>query len=292
LYTAPSSSRFALAICLPELSDYVHQRFISKVRLFLWYIFFLLVVVMGLSVAYGNYTLFAKAYGYLGVFFIFYWFEYEIFVKSKSRLAERSLFFHWILSRRSSLFWVLLGMSLCGGISQMLYLAKIGDLEALVMEYGVYYRSPNSGEWWRYFFGSFIHSDFMHWLANFSLLLIATGLAGPVSRNSLIVYFLIFLAVSAFAVQFPLNGVAPDALVGISGGVFGLYGWIVGNGYRNRLQFPQYYYLYILVFTLASMILAAMLNLNTSSIAHLAGFAFGVIFGFFGLSEKHQIAST
>ncbi len=292
LYASPASQRFSLAICFPELADFVHRRYVLKFRLLLFFLIFLLAVLIGLSIAYDSYTLFSKSYGFVGILFIVFFFEYEVFVKSKTKLVELSLFFHWILSRKSYLFWMLFGMTLCSGVFQVVYLTKIGSLESLVTEYGVYYRSANSGEWWRYFLGSFVHRDFAHWLANFFLLLIAAILAGPFSRISLIFYFFIFIAVSAYVVQFPLYGVAPDALVGISGGVFGLYGWIIGNGFRYRRQFPQSYYLHVAMFVLPNIFIAAILNPNSSSEAHIVGLLVGAIFGVAGASEDCKAAST
>lgn len=286
LYSSPSSERLILAICLPEIGRNVHKLFARKFSIYIWIPIFFLAIVTSFSLYRDNFGAFTKIYLFLFIFLGYSSFEYEYFVKPYARLRDHALFYYWVRSEKNILLRVLLALTVVSGVAQFVSNAFINDVEILVTRFGLYYQKANNGEWWRYLVGPFIHMNGGHWLANMALLTIGSTLAGSVSRFSLIVYFFLILVLSSFAAQFSLTGANADAFVGISGGVFGLFGWAIGNSYRYSDRLPNGYCLHLLVFSCVNIALPYALNANASSIAHLTGLAIGILFGAIGLASK------
>jgi len=288
LYATPASHRFTLAITIPEIAGFVHTRFAFKFRIMIGICIFYLFILLILSLSINNFLIFSKTF-FLLLFFLSYCIiEYRLFVKSYTRLKEHSLFFNWVIFNRNSLVKTLTGITLVCGIFQVVYQTLFGDLDTLLVNFGIYYTAANSGEWWRYLYGSFIHKDVFHWSVNFGMLFIASSLAGPFSKSSQVLSFILTTALSAFAAQFPLIGENPEAFGGISGGVYGLLGWVVGDGFRNRKKLPKEYYLRILMFSVANLLMPVILDLRMSLAAHLVGLVSGLLLGLAGISAKEH----
>ncbi|MEH6556891.1 MAG: rhomboid family intramembrane serine protease [Oceanicoccus sp.] len=286
LYSSPSSKRFTLAICVPEIGRNVHKLFARKFPVYIYIPALFLVLVTSLSLYHDNFRAFSKIHIFLLIFLGYSSFEYQYFVKPYARLRDHALFFYWARSEKNPLLKIFMLLAVTSGLAQLVSLFFISDVEILVSRFGLHYQKANDGEWWRYLVGPFIHKDFIHWLTNIALLTIASTLVGPLSRFSLIFYFLLILILSSFAAQFSLVGVSPEGFVGISGGVFGILGWAIGNSYRDRERLPSGYCLHLLVFSCANIALPFALNTNSSSVSHLTGLAMGAFFGVIGLARK------
>ncbi len=113
-----------------------------------------------------------------------------------------------------------------GGI-QLYLQTRAGSLFGLIEQYGLVFQdAPHQP--WRYFSGPFLHSGVAHWTSNFSLLMVAAGLSFSLGRALVIwLTFLSGVLLPAFLLTFLPHWVGSDAFLGISGGVFALYGWIV-----------------------------------------------------------------
>lgn len=124
-----------------------------------------------------------------------------------------------------------------GGVQVYLQM-HAGSLFRLIEQYGLVFQDAPRQPW-RYLSGPFLHSGIAHWAANFSLLMIAAGLSFSLGRAPFIwLTFLSGIILPAFLLTFLPHWVGSDAFLGISGGVFSLYGWIAGIWLRTRRIFP------------------------------------------------------
>jgi membrane associated rhomboid family serine protease len=71
-----------------------------------------------------------------------------------------------------------------------------------------------------------------------------------------------------------------DAIGGVSGGVFGLYGWLTAYCWRERLQLPSQFWTTIFFFSVLNISVAALLSVKASLTAHVVGFGLGAALGF------------
>ncbi|WDN15044.1 rhomboid family intramembrane serine protease [Xanthomonas oryzae] len=126
-----------------------------------------------------------------------------------------------------------------GGVQVYLQM-HAGSLFRLIEQYGLVFQDAPRQPW-RYLSGPFLHSGIAHWAANFSLLMIAAGLSFSLGRAPFIwLTFLSGIILPAFLLTFLPHWVGSDAFLGISGGVFSLYGWIAGIWLRTRRIFPPH----------------------------------------------------
>jgi membrane associated rhomboid family serine protease len=289
LFSSPGTTKYVPAICLPELADLVHQVFVSKFRVYIWLFSMGLFLVIAVSVFLKDFSVFRHALGGLAIALSYCLFEYRLFVKPYIRLRDHTLFYLWLKQKawekKPQYFFISIFIFLPFIFQEIFYLQGY-VLEDIVESYGLVYALANSGEWWRYLTGPFFHLDLLHWVINFSLLILAVVLVSPFSSAKISLFFLVTTIASAVPAQFSLWQDPADGLVGISGGVFGLYGWAIGNAYRQQVHLPEYYPLHLALFTLASLLFPLMTDVMVSHSGHVAGVVLGLLFGYLGIFEK------
>ncbi|MGK0470870.1 MAG: membrane associated rhomboid family serine protease [Candidatus Azotimanducaceae bacterium] len=289
LFSSPGTTKYVPAICLPELADLIHQVFVSKFRVYIWLFSIALFLVVVLSVFYRDFLAFSHLLGSLVIVLSYCLFEYRLFVKPYARIRDHTLFYRWLkqkASEKKSQYILITILIFLPVFFQEIFYLQGYVLEDIVESYGLVYALANSGEWWRYLTGPFFHNNLLHWVGNFSLLLLAVVLVSPFSSVKIVPFFLVATIASAVPAQFSFWHEPVDGFVGISGGVFGLFGWATGNAYRQRALLPEYYSLHLALFVLASLLLPLMTDNEVSHRGHVAGFVLGLLFGYLGISEK------
>jgi rhomboid protease GluP len=147
-------------------------------------------------------------------------------------------------------------------------------LGALVKVYG------RQGEWWRYITSMFMHFDFNHLFLN----LIGLFIIGPYVETSAGRFsFLTIYLVSGFGSMYLAIMLAPQPvliLLGASGCIMGLLGamsYLLYLGYKREKSKIAGKSLYSVVVIFAFQVIFDIVTPNISIIAHLSGFAFGLL---------------
>jgi membrane associated rhomboid family serine protease len=289
LFSSPGTTKYVPAICLPELADLVHQVFVSKFRVYIWLFSMGFFLVVAISIFLKDFSVFIHPLGVMSIGLSYCLLEYRLFVKPYARIRDRTLFYRWLkqkASEKKSHYFLISILIFLPFFFQEIFYLQGYVLEDIVESYGLVYALANSGEWWRYLTGPFFHHNLLHWVGNFSLLLLAVVLVSPFSSVKIVPFFLVATIVGAVPAQFSLWHDPVDGFVGISGGVFGLFGWATGNAYRQRALLPEYYFLHLTLFVLASLLLPLMTDNEVSHRGHVAGVVLGLLFGYLGISEK------
>ena len=206
--------------------------------------------------------------------------DYVAFLRHRSILSERARFYYWLqqssLPRVAFATWTVVAVAM--GALQLMLQAQYGNLENAVSHYGAVYTSIRGGEYWRLITGPFYHLDLAHYLNNaFSMAFIgvfAWIACGPMCLAA----FLIGNVVAAFA-QMQLGTGTFDTYLGVSGGVFSLYGLVAAIGFGKKQPFPQGFTLICILIGLSSAVGAELLLKSAASVAHVAGAIVGIVFG-------------
>lgn len=285
LVSLPGSERMLPPICYPELAAALQSRTTIQYTSLL-----ILIAVMAGGFAVAGLTLkdqfFLRAGVAMVLLFAFVLLQQWCIFRKSDRLRSYSRFVSWCyLQPRDSVVSLGLLMTVIGVI-QVFLQARAGSLGELIEEYGLVFQKA-SAEPWRYLVGPFLHGGAPHWVANFSLLIVAAGLCFALGRRGpLWAIFLVGVLVPSFALAFLPHWMGRDAFVGISGGVFALYGWTIGVAYANRRAFPYGLWWVIGYFASATALIATLLDPRASWFVHVLGFAIGLVAGISGIGYK------
>lgn len=237
IVSIPGEKSMLPPICFVSMAPQIQKRMI-----FQYFLLFSLMLCMALGFTITSVkthdVYFAKVSAAIIFFFIFLILQYIIIFRKLSSLCEYSRFFAWCYLQPSKQPLSIAVMMMAIGGIQLYLQTRAGSLFGLIEQYGLVFQdAPHQP--WRYFSGPFLHSGVAHWTSNFSLLMVAAGLSFSLGRALVIwLTFLSGVLLPAFLLTFLPHWVGSDAFLGISGGVFALYGWIVGISLRNRQIFP------------------------------------------------------
>lgn len=286
LVSTPQTRRFLPAICVPEISDLTHRSFLRRFRVIFYILGFYLFLTSALAVLSDTPAPYLRVLIFLTIGIAYFYAEYSLILRPYESISDRALFYFWMLRQRNIYletgFWLFLG----AGLFQLFYQARVGDLDSLVIEYGTYFKAIESGELWRYASGPFIHASLMHWMVNAFFLVYLIKMIGKLADARLLVIFLASLPLSAASVHFFSDSFDLDGFVGISGGVYCLFGWLVATGIRHKNFFPANFAFSIGALAAVNLLLPALFNYNSSLLAHASGFAVGLLAGLFGIASK------
>lgn len=295
LVSTPDSRRFLPAICVPALADFTHKSFLSRFKIYFYLIGFYLFLTLFIAVLTSDFDEYTRIAAMLVTALIYVFVEFQIAFKPYPNIYERTLFYNWIFQQRNPTLELAIWIIVAAGVAQWLYQQQIGNLESLVMGYGAYFPAIETGQFWRYVSGPFIHSSFIHWLVNTIFLLYITKLIGKLATPRILTLFLLSIPITAVIVHLAnlAGSNSLDGFVGVSGGVYFLFGWLTAATYLHRGFFPAHYYVSILLVAACNLVLPEILNYNSSFTAHISGFLLGIIAGSLGLaSNLRQLEQT
>ncbi|MCC8616809.1 rhomboid family intramembrane serine protease [Xanthomonas vesicatoria] len=243
----------------------------------------LLMVAMALGFAVAGFsigdTIFQRAGLVLVLLLGFVGLQYFFIYRDRNRLAQFSRFSSWCYLQPYLKVVIMLGVLVITGGIQYFAQSTEGGLVPVVERYGLVF-SQASVEPWRYLTGPFFHSGLPHWLANFSLLAVAAALAFALGRASVIwVIFLVGVLVPGVLLTFLPHWIGRDAFLGVSGGVYALYGWLGGVAFRRRSDLPKGLWWVIAYFATATLLAASLLDSRASWFAHIFGLVTGYAAG-------------
>lgn len=207
---------------------------------------------------------------------LMHWIDYRL-LKNERAIHDRSCFYYFLWhghTGKSGLrFWLFLGIGM--GIGQIVLQHGLGGLDPLVIKYGIYYPAVID-EWWRFLIGPFFHSGLPHCFANLSALLsigpIAWLAIGPLPSILTFLFGSTAGAVAAFVISNSNN----DSYLGISGGVFALFGLVVILGLTSSRALPRNLAIQYAWLT-AIFGIGAEMFINTSTVGHFIGFSTGAV---------------
>ena len=285
LISVPGSERMLPPICFSGVASRLQMRMIGQYRLLL-----LMMVCMMLGFAFAGVqaddAFFIKASVAMLLLLVFVGLQYVFLFRDMTRLRLYSRFCSWCyLQPRAQAVAIATLMILAGGLQYYLQ-ARAGSLFGVVERYGLVFEDATRQPW-RYLTGPFLHAGPAHWLANFSLLVVAAGLAFPLGRSRAI--WSVFLAgvfVPAYCLTFLPHWVGSDAFLGVSGGVFALYGWIAGVSLRNPRTFPFGLWWLLAYFAVATAAISSLLDPRASWFAHTLGLLIGFVAGMSNFDVK------
>jgi membrane associated rhomboid family serine protease len=278
IVSVPGEKSMLPPICFAYMAPQIKKRmYLQYLALFS----LMLCMVLGFTMAgiEAHNAYFIKASAAITLFAVFLIFQYVFIFRKISSLREYSRFFSWCYLQPSRHTLSIAAMMMLIGGLQFYLQTRAGSLFNLIEQYGlVFQNAPHQP--WRYLSGPFLHSGVAHWVANFSLLIVATWLAFRIGRA--IVIWLTFLSgvlLPAFLLTFLPHSVGSDAFLGISGGVFALYGWIAGMSLRNRQTFPPALWWLLTYFAIATILASSLLNPRASCFSHILGWLLGIAIG-------------
>jgi membrane associated rhomboid family serine protease len=114
---------------------------------------------------------------------------------------------------------------------------------------------------------------------NFIMGSIAIKLSSVIFNKVTIGEFFLFLIFSTVAAEYFTFPNPVEGFVGVSGGIFGLLGWMVAYSARNSGAFPQRFWLSLLCFSSLNLLASSASSENSSHVAHLTGFTLGLVLG-------------
>ncbi|MEG3767122.1 rhomboid family intramembrane serine protease [Alteromonas sp. 14N.309.X.WAT.G.H12] len=179
------------------------------------------------------------------------------------------------------------------GALQYLGCQLLGSTENVIITLGNYYPAIEVSSIWRFIIGPFIHLDIKHWLLNLTATLLfvssipslasspstARNITTPKQLFGIFILGAIFSHIVTYAVNTSIYlGIATknDALVGVSGGSYGILAYAICYYSFAKKQFNIVFSLLgLAVFTLISPYLLQ--HSITSHTAHISGFIFGLL---------------
>src|SRR5690606_10210798 len=119
-----------------------------------------------------------------------------------------------------------------------------------------------------------------HWLTNVAMLVAASAVAGPLMRGPRALALLLCGSTFGALVSLLVEATAPmDVYLGVSGGIFALFGWCVGAAIRRPAGFPSRFAVTAAAFALLNLAAAPLASATVSHAGHTAGLALGVLTG-------------
>lgn len=228
---------------------------------------------------------------------LYLYLDYILVIRDFQRVLERSDFVLSIYgaARKSLPLWIALMVSI--GIVQYYLQFYLSGVEPVIYKLGLVYKYSLNDHWWRLITGPYFHASIAHWIVNLLFLVIFSPVADFISRKGALVAF-IFGNILAAAMAKLTNGFGlsgGDAYVGISGGIYAFWGWIILSAIFYREKFPSFFYISFSLFSMLNFVLTVLLAPNASNAGHFGGFLGGLIvfflFDFFQRRNKRSISS-
>ncbi|HEX7081880.1 MAG TPA: rhomboid family intramembrane serine protease [Gammaproteobacteria bacterium] len=277
LIARPGGGRFLPVLEIPELRDPARRGLLRKQ---LWAIAVLAVLacVFAMSAYFGAGAQPLRAAGMALAVAAFAAADYHLVLKRLEALRERALFVLWITekARVHVLGWS--AVMIAAGALQLYGERKAGH-EALVLEYGTVFERIREGEIWRLVVGPFLHSGLDHWFMNFVMLVLGGAIAGPLLGAAVVGVFLAGSTAGALTVLALSEPLGFDAYLGVSAGIFALYGWCAGAAAREPHAFPMRFAVTAFAFAVLNVLIAWLGNPNSSNVGHCAGLLCGLVWG-------------
>ncbi|MBG9791023.1 peptidase S54 [Paenibacillus dendritiformis] len=212
--------------------------------------------------------------------------QYILIFRVKNNLVKYARFCSWCYLQSQTPTIAIASLILIAGGVQYYAQLQAGSLFDLVESVGLVFELARA-EPWRYLIGPLMHAGPAHWMGNFLLLLIVAGLSFPIGRPlGLWMVFLAGVFAPAFSLAFLPHWVRSDAFLGVSGGVFAMYGWIVGVAYKNRRRFPCGFSLVLGYFAVAMTLISSLLDPRASWFVHSLGLVIGLAIGLLNIGIK------
>lgn len=287
IVASPASKRFMPAICVPEMTCALQRRMALQYRS---------IVVFALAVSVAAAIFFAcsdriatnafKLMILSMLFAVFFGMQERFIVSNKNNLCETAKFVSWIYMQRTHAVIAAAGLMLITGLGQYFIENQLGGFEPMILRYGLVFNVAEH-EPWRYVTGPFFHSGPLHWAGNTVLLVMAAGLSATLATRSSIVFsFLLGVMLPSY-----LYGLLPatfhsEAMGGVSGGIFALFGLSSGIALRNWRWAPSYFGWIVTVFTTILIILSWLANPQSNNFVHVAGMILGLALGLANFGSK------
>lgn len=207
-------------------------------------------------------------------------FDYFVYLRHLPLLTERAQFYYWLQSspkqRKGFVFW--LSVAVLMGVAQLVVQRAAGGFEQAVIRYGLFYEPARNGEIWRFVTGPFFHSGIGHYINNaLSLSFVGVVAWSLIGARSLLVFLCGTVLAAAFQMQF--GSAQFDSYLGVSGGVFALYGFVVATGASVPGIFPRGFTTLCTLIAVTTVVGTELLSTLTASVAHITGALTGVICG-------------
>lgn len=285
LMSVPGAERLLPPICFPEMATALQTRMVQQYRLLL-----LLIVCMVLGFAAAGIQLhegfFLRASAAFSLLCAFVSLQYVFIFRRMHRLRAYSRFTSWCYLQPQTSVVVMSSLMLVAGGVQYYLQRRAGSLFGLIEQYGLVFEEA-ARQPWRYVTGPFLHAGVVHWVGNFALLLVAAGISFALGRTRPL--WLIFLAgvfVPAIVLTCLPHWIGSDAFLGVSGGVFALFGWVAGVALKNRRAFPFGLWWLVGYFGIATAVISSLLDPRASWFAHSFGLVIGLVSGMYNVGVK------
>ncbi|WP_201315133.1 rhomboid family intramembrane serine protease [Dyella sp. EPa41] len=287
LVASPASARLMPAVCVPEMTHALQKRMALQYQSIFYF---------SLSVAVASAVFFACSDGtatnilkltiFSTLFAVFFGMQERLVVSNIDNLRETARFVSWIYMQRTHAVPVAAGFMLLIGLGQYLIENRSGGFELMIIKYGLVYDIAER-EPWRYVIGPLFHSGLPHWAGNTALLIMAAGLSAALAkRSSIALIFLLGAILPSY-----LYGLLPatlhsEAMGGVSGGVFAVFGFAGGIALRNWRWAPPHFGWIVIVFTTILTILSWLANPQSNNFVHVIGLVLGLTLGLVNVGSK------
>ena len=224
------------------------------------------------------------------MFFLNVIFEDKFYLKNKIYLIEKSKYFFWLLRNKTIKDSCLLVLCLLIILytTQLILEFFCGGQDAIFLNYGFFYTKIDGGEYWRFITGPWFHASFVHFLGNASFMLVITPFVYFYCRSKTFWYFFFGMMIGEFF-QWKISPFS-DVLVGISGGVYALFGAALAITIRYRQVMPKAIWWMASMLGLFPFLLSHIFTSNAANFAHISGYIFGFIATFFTLKKQIEHA--
>lgn len=285
LVSSPGAERMLPPICFPDMGTDLQRRMIGQYRLLLVMMACMILGFAGAGIRMHD-LFFVKVGVAFVLLFVFVVLQYAFLFHNMERLRQYSRFCSWCyLQPQRQVILMAMLLLFAGGIQCYLQW-RVGSLFDVIERYGLIFEN-SARQPWRYIVGPFFHAGLAHWIANLSLLIVVAGLSYPLgSPRAIWAVFLSGVLLPAACLALLPHWIRSDAFLGVSGGVFALYGWVVGITFRYRRVFPPGLWWLLGYFVVATAAISSVLDHRASWFVHSFGFVIGVLAGVSTLGLK------
>ncbi|MDT8399845.1 MAG: rhomboid family intramembrane serine protease [Pseudomonadales bacterium] len=289
LITTPQSQHFLPPVCTPETQARVRRRFLLQRKFILIYLLLCLLILLTWYLGGSQDRKVLVMTLVTALFFVFFAFDYGLSLRVERYMQERALYLASLCLKNNRDLKLGALLFLMAGLMQYFVQRHSGGLEPLIRQYGLMNDFKLASESWRLISGPFIHSSITHWANNFIYLIITLALTASFRKHALwwLMLFLVLTGLAFRLIPYPLR---PDALVGISGGIFALFGLSFHDSLMHRDNFPRYFFVMLGCFIVMMTAFPYLLSPRASGFAHLTGLLTGFIAGF--LADSPMFAKT
>ncbi len=193
-------------------------------------------------------------------------------------LTERALFFYWLHSARhfKVAFAICVVLMVGVGAIQLILQKRLGSFDSTIKTYGLVFSDFRDGQLWRVIIGPFFHSGPAHYLTNFFMLLFVGPIVWAVLGPASVFAFLLGNTLGPIT-QMYFGSAALDSYVGVSAGVFALFGLLVTSSLLEKGLLPKGFGLLCAWMALISAVGTELLLANAATAAHVSGFVVGAM---------------